>query len=60
MPEIIKSGIYEYKSHQYIVTHRCKIKINGEWVDGIMYQDKHHNNFVRTEEEFLRLFEFKH
>lgn len=52
--------IYEYKGKQYQFQLKTKIKIDGKWVDGVIYTCLYNNpegmTWVRTEEEFFRLF----
>ena len=52
--------IYEYKGKQYRIFAETKSKINGEWVDSIIYQTLYYNEdgwiWVRTKEEFFSLF----
>ncbi|MEK6828913.1 MAG: hypothetical protein AABY15_02220 [Nanoarchaeota archaeon] len=52
--------VYEYKGKKYRIFAETKIKINGVWVEGIIYQTLYHNPdgwiWVRTKEEFFELF----
>ena len=36
----------------YLVIGKCKIKINNQWIDGILYFDAKDNYYVRTTEDF--------
>lgn len=61
---MMKEVVYEYKGKKYRIFAESKSKINGEWVDSIIYQSLYHNEdgwiWVRTKEEFFELFkEFK-
>jgi hypothetical protein len=51
---------YEYKGKRYEIFSKTKIKINGVWVDGIIYVCRYENPdgmiWVRTAEEFFKLF----
>lgn len=51
---------YTYKEKNYTIFSETKIKIDGVWVDGIIYLTMYYNPdgrfFVRTKEEFFKLF----
>jgi len=53
-------NIYTFKDKPYRIFSDTKIKINDDWVDGIIYEClyKHPNGryFVRTKEEFFTRF----
>ena len=52
--------IYEFKGKQYNLLLETKIKIDDEWVDGIIYMCLYYNPdgmvWVRTKEEFFEKF----
>ncbi len=55
--------IYWYKGKPYRIFLATKAKIDGKWVDAIMYQTLYVNEdgafWVRTKEEFFELFKEK-
>ena len=57
---MMKEVVYEYKGKKYRIFAESKSKINGEWVDSIIYQSLYHNEdgwiWVRTNDEFFELF----
>ena len=62
--EITKGKVIIHKEKKVIETivDVCKIKINGEWIDGVIYtgNDRHTGNpmvFVRTLDDFNNEFE---
>lgn len=52
--------IYTYKNKQYRIFAETKVKIEGVWVDCVIYQTLYYNKdgwiWVRTKEEFFELF----
>jgi hypothetical protein len=56
----MKEGVYEYKGKLYRIFAETRVKINGVWVDSIIYQTLYNNPdgwiWVRTREEFFSLF----
>lgn len=56
----MKEKFYEYKGKPYRIFAETKTKINGQWVDSIIYQTLYVNPegslWVRTKEEFFSLF----
>ncbi len=54
---------YEYKGKSYRLLQSTKIKIDGEWVDGIIYMCLYKNPdgliYVRTKKEFFEKFKLK-
>jgi protein associated with RNAse G/E len=56
----MEDKIYEYKGKLYRIFSKTKIKIDGNWVNGIIYQSLYYHPdgsiWTRTEEEFFRLF----
>ena len=54
---------YFYKDKPYRMLNYTKIKINGEWVDGViyipLYKCDKSSTFVRTKKEFFELFKTK-
>lgn len=62
--EIIKGSKVKHIKTEVVETivDVCKVKINGEWTDGVVYtgEDRYTGKpmvFVRTLEEFIREFE---
>lgn len=55
--------VYEYKGNPYRIFSETKVKIDGKWVDAIIYQTLYPNSdgwiWVRTKEEFFSLFKEK-
>lgn len=55
--------IYEYKGKQYRIFSESKMKVDGEWIDCIIYQTLYYNEdgwiWVRSRDEFFKLFELK-
>lgn len=51
---------FKYKGKLYVIFQETKMKINGEWVDCVIYQTLYDNPdgefWVRTSEEFFTLF----
>jgi hypothetical protein len=56
----MEGKVYEYKGKPYRIFAETKTKINGIWVDSIIYQTLYNNPdgwiWVRTKEEFFSLF----
>ncbi len=56
-------NIYEYKGKQYRIFAESKMKIDGEWIDCIIYQTLYFNEdgwiWVRSRDEFFSLFKLK-
>jgi hypothetical protein len=56
----MEEKVYEYKGKLYKIFAETKVKINGVWVDSIIYQTLYNNPdgwiWVRTKEEFFSLF----
>ncbi len=54
------NGNYEYKEKKYKLISSTKIKIDGEWVEGIIYMCLYNNPdgliWVRTKEDFFEKF----
>ena len=54
------NNIYEFKGKQYRIFAESKMKIDGEWIDCIIYQTLYFNKdgwiWVRNSEEFFKLF----
>lgn len=52
--------LYEYKGKHYTIVCESKIKLNGEWVDVVVYRCAYENpdgmEWVRFKEEFYSLF----
>ena len=52
--------IYEYKGKQYRIFAESKIKIDGQWIDCIVYQTLYVNDdgwiWVRTKDDFFNNF----
>lgn len=55
--------IYTYKNKPYQILRETKIKLEGVWVDCVIYKTLYHNpdgdTWVRTSYEFYKLFEKK-
>lgn len=53
-------NIYEYKGKQYRIFAESKMKIDGKWIDCIVYQTLYVNEdgwiWVRTKEDFFNNF----
>ena len=51
---------YKYKDKQYRIFAESKMKIDGEWIDCIVYQTLYFNEdgwiWVRSKEEFFKIF----
>jgi nicotinic acid phosphoribosyltransferase len=51
---------YTYKGKEYRIVHFVKMRVKGDWVDGVLYEAMYLNPdgryFVRTKEEFDELF----
>ena len=56
---IAKYKIYKHYRNKktYLVEDFCKIQVNGEWVDAVIYSDEADNKFVRSLSEFEEKFE---
>lgn len=56
----MKDKIYTFKNKPYKIFTETKVKINGVWVDAIIYQTLYVNKdgvfWVRTKQEFFELF----
>ena len=56
----VRKKIYQYKGKPYSIVEETKTKINGQWVDSIIYKTLYVNPegsiWVRTKEEFFSLF----
>jgi hypothetical protein len=54
---------YTYKGKEYRIVHFVKMRVKGDWVDGVLYEAMYLNPdgryFVRTKEEFDLLFSLK-
>ena len=54
---------YYYKDKPYRIFSETKVKIDGNWIDSVIYQCLYDNPdgifWVRTAEEFDRLFKLK-
>ena len=53
--------IHKTKGCVETIVDSCKVKINGEWVDGVVYQGIDYKTktpmvFVRTKEDFINSF----
>ena len=52
--------VYEYKGKPYRIFTQTKTKINGVWIDSVVYEALYDNPdgkfWVRTKEEFFKLF----
>lgn len=51
---------YKYKDKPYKISHESKMKLNGVWIDVIIYECLYENPdgmiWVRKKEEFFKLF----
>lgn len=58
--EYLGGKVFVYKNKQYRFFSETKIKINGVWVDGVIYTPIYNCPdgwiFTRTKEEFFNLF----
>jgi len=56
----MKKNIYTFKQKPYYIFQESKMKINGEWIDCVIYKTLYHNPdgelWVRSSEEFFSLF----
>lgn len=57
--EGIKESIYKHykNSKTYLITNKCMIQVDDEWVDAVLYREEFGNQlFCREEKEFLEKF----
>lgn len=50
---------YKNNKEYQILDNEVKLKENNEWVEGILYQNKEGNRYVRTREDFFEKFSIK-
>jgi hypothetical protein len=59
----ITQDCWTYKGKEYRIVHFVKMKVNGDWVDGVLYEAMYLNPdgryFVRTKEDFDLLFNIR-
>ena len=53
----MKEVVYEYKGKKYRIFAESKSKINGEWVDSIIYQSFQVRNIKSANNESARNYE---
>lgn len=52
--------VHDRTDNRYIIKGTPRVKINGEWLNGVLYQsvEQYPKQFVRTHTDFLNSFSF--